>query len=304
MKIRIATRVSQLALLQSEWVKAQLIKQVPGVDVEMVGIKTQGDKLLDKKLNKIGGKGLFVKELEEAIYAGKADIAVHSCKDIPMELPQHMVIAAIFNRIDPRDAFVSNQYTALGDLKQGATIGTSSLRRQAQLAALRPDLNFKMLRGNLITRLEKLDSGEFDAIVLAVAGLQRLGLASRISQYLEPEVLLPAVGQGALAIECLNESKIKSLIMQLNEPLVAACVNAERAMNYCLKGSCQVPVAGFAQVSAEILYLRGLVATPDGRQLLRAEQRGLISDGEKIGTAVGQELLGLGADKILRSLAE
>ncbi len=298
--LRIATRKSQLALWQAEYVKAELEKHHPGLAIELVPLTSRGDKILDVPLAKVGGKGLFVKELEQALLENEADIAVHSMKDVPMEFPAGLGLAVICPREDARDAFVSNRFNSLDDVPQGAVIGTSSLRRQCQLLALRPDLNIKFLRGNVQTRLQKLDDGEYDAIILAAAGLIRLGLKERIRTYLSPEQSLPAGGQGAVGIECrTNDEAVIALLQPLHHQATADQVTAERAMNRRLQGGCQVPIACYALHQDAGLWLRGLVGAPDGSEMLFDDIRGSLADAEKIGIELAERLLAAGADKIL-----
>lgn len=298
--LRIATRKSQLALWQAEYVKAELLKYHPDLQIELVPLTSRGDKILDVPLAKVGGKGLFVKELEQALLAGEADIAVHSMKDVPMEFPEGLGLAVICPREDARDAFVSNTYKCLDDLPKGAIVGTSSLRRQCQLLELRPDLQIKFLRGNVQTRLQKLDDGEYDAIILAAAGLIRLELESRIASFISVEQSLPAGGQGAVGIECrMADEATQALLGALHHDITAQQVVAERAMNRQLQGGCQVPIACFAQQTKDGLWLRGLVGSPDGTQMLRDEIYGSVNDGEQIGIALANRLLAAGADKIL-----
>lgn len=301
--IRIATRKSPLAMWQAEHVAAALKKAHPGIEVELLAMSTQGDKILDTPLAKIGGKGLFIKELEQAMLEDRADIAVHSMKDVPVEFPPGLHLATIMEREDPRDAFVSNQYDSFDDLPQGAKVGTSSLRRQCQLLDRRPDLEIHPLRGNVNTRLRKLDEGEFDAIILAAAGLIRLGFQDRITGFIEPEESLPAVGQGAVGIECRSNSpRINELLAPLNHEETAIRVRAERAMNNRLEGGCQVPIAGHAILQDGLLYLRGLVGTTDGDEIVRGEISGPAEDGETMGAALAEELLQRGAAEILEEL--
>ncbi|KAF0807836.1 porphobilinogen deaminase [Alcanivorax sp. S71-1-4] len=298
--IRIATRSSPLAIWQAEFVQQRLEALHHGLRVELVRIKTQGDKILDTPLAKIGGKGLFVKELEEAMRDGRADIAVHSMKDVPMVLPEGFALPVICERHDPRDAFVSPHYDGLAALPQGARVGTSSLRRQAQLRAQRPDLTVISLRGNVQTRLGKLDAGEFDAILLAAAGLKRLALDARIRCELPPEVSLPAVGQGAVGIECrANDDAVAALLAPLNDVDTWDRVVAERAMNRRLEGGCQVPIGGYAELQGDTIWLRGLVASEDGSEVLRAEATGTRAEAEALGIRVADALLAQGADRIL-----
>ncbi len=301
--IRIATRKSPLAIWQAEHVAAELKKAHPGLTVELLGMSTKGDRILDAPLAKIGGKGLFVKELEQGMLEGSADIAVHSMKDVPVELPAGLHLPIIMQREDPRDAFVSNHYATLEELPQGACIGTSSLRRQSQLSERRPDLVIKPLRGNVNTRLAKLDAGEFDAIILASAGLIRLGFAERIASFISAEQSLPAIGQGAVGIECrIDDERINRLLKPLHHEETAICVGAERAMNHRLNGGCQVPIAGYAELQDGKIQMRGLVGEPDGSHILRAEARGDAAQTEQLGIQVADELLSRGADRILKAL--
>lgn len=302
--LRIATRKSALALWQADYVKQQLEKLHPGLKVELVTMTSQGDRILDAPLAKIGGKGLFVKELENALLENRADIAVHSMKDVPMELPDGLKMGVICPREDPRDAFVSNHYSSLEELPEGAVVGTSSLRRQCQVLLARPDLQIKFLRGNVNTRLAKLDDGQYDAIILAAAGLIRLGMADRIRSPLTTEQCLPAAGQGAIGIELReNDRQTLELIHPLHDEAAAIVVGAERAMNKRLDGGCQVPIGGFAQLRGNQLFLRGLVGTPDGKLLYRSEIHCDAKDFEMAGITVAEDLLQQGADKILADLA-
>lgn len=301
--LKIGSRGSKLALWQAEWVKGRLEKQ--GRSVEIVKIKTTGDKILDVPLAKVGGKGLFVKEIEEALLRGEIDLAVHSMKDVPGELPEPLHLAAIPKREDPRDALIGRTAKRLSDLPAGATIGTSSLRRQAQLWAHRPDFNFVTLRGNLDTRLRKLAEGEFDAIILAAAGLHRLGWGDRITEYLSPEVSLPAIGQGALGIECRrNDADMNRLLAALNDPETACAVTAERALLIRLQGGCQVPIAGHATLSGQTVTLEGRVATLDGREVLCERRQAPGSEAAALGVRVAEALLSKGAEKILKAVYE
>ncbi|MCG6984214.1 MAG: hydroxymethylbilane synthase [Thiocapsa sp.] len=303
--IRIATRKSPLAMWQAEHVAALLREMHRGLEVEIVGMTTKGDKLLDAPLAKVGGKGLFVKELEQGMLDGEADVAVHSMKDVPVDFPEGLHLAVIMDREDPRDAFVSSRYPNLDALPAGACVGTSSLRRQCQIADRRPDLRIEPLRGNVNTRLAKLDAGEYDAIILAAAGLIRLGFESRIRGRIEPEESLPAIGQGAIGIECRSvDQRINDLIAPLHHRDTADRVLAERAMNARLHGGCQVPIAGHASIEADRLRLKGLVGTPDGSRILRAESAGPRDDPERIGTRVADDLLAQGAAEILDALKE
>lgn len=299
-RLRIATRTSALALWQANYVKDRLEQLHPSLEVELVPMVSRGDKILDVPLAKVGGKGLFVKELEHALLNGEADIAVHSMKDVPMEFPEGLGLAVICQREDPRDAFVSNTHKRLDELPQGARVGTSSLRRQAQLLEYRPDLEIKFLRGNVNTRLAKLDAGEYDAIILAAAGLIRLGFQDRIAEYLLTERSLPAGGQGAVGIECrTDDDRTRALIAPLHHQLSAQQVLAERAMNRRLEGGCQVPIGCFAIHQEGQLYLRGLVASTDGKQILRDEIRGPVEQAEAMGVTLAERLLAAGADQIL-----
>ncbi len=301
--IRIATRQSPLALWQAGHVARRLQTLFPDVTTELVEMVTQGDKILDAPLAKIGGKGLFVKELEQGLLAAKADIAVHSMKDVPVEFPEGLHLAAILPREDPRDAFVSNRYAYFADLPTNVKIGTSSLRRQCQIKHALPGAEIIPLRGNVNTRLAKLDDGAYDAIILAAAGLKRLGLAGRITAYLTPEISLPAIGQGAIGIECrVDDVSTNTLLSALHDDETGICVAAERAMNARLQGGCQVPVAGFAQLTAGQVHLRGLVGTPDGSLILRSAGSGPASGSAAVGKRVADDLLGQGADRILSAL--
>ncbi|WP_421215480.1 hydroxymethylbilane synthase [Aeromonas jandaei] len=298
--LKIATRKSPLALWQANFVKDQLEALHPELQVELVPMSTQGDKILDTPLAKVGGKGLFVKELETAMLEGRADIAVHSMKDVPVEFPEGLGLHTICVREDPRDAFVSNRFKAITELPQGAVVGTSSLRRQCQLRAARPDLVIRDLRGNVNTRLAKLDAGEYDAIILAAAGLKRLEMAHRITAFIEPEQSLPANGQGAVGIECrLDDHELHALLAPLEHSETRARVLTERAMNRALQGGCQVPIGAYALVEGEQIWLRGLVGSPDGTRVIRDEIRGPVSEGETLGETLAQRLLAAGADEIL-----
>ena len=304
-KIVIATRESQLALWQAEHVKARLMALHPGLEVELLGMTTQGDQILDSPLSRIGGKGLFVKELEMAMAEGRADLAVHSIKDVPMDLPEGFELAAISQREDPRDAFVSNRYPGLDALPAGARVGTSSLRRQAQLRARLPHLNVATLRGNVNTRLRKLDEGQYDGILLAAAGLKRLGFESRITAILAPEESLPAVGQGALGIEIrAGNAALAALLAPLNDAETAACVRAERAMSRHLQGGCQAPIGGYAVVDDGQLHLRAFVADLEGIRFYRATVRGALDAPEEVGTQAAEDLIRQGADKLMAELVQ
>lgn len=298
--LKIATRKSPLALWQANFVKDRLEALYPDLQVELVPMSTQGDKILDTPLAKVGGKGLFVKELETAMLEGRADIAVHSMKDVPVEFPEGLGLHTICEREDPRDAFVSNRFKQIDELPQGAVVGTSSLRRQCQLRAARPDLVIRDLRGNVNTRLAKLDAGEYDAIILAAAGLKRLEMAHRITAFIEPEQSLPANGQGAVGIECrLDDHELHALLAPLEHGETRVRVLTERAMNRALQGGCQVPIGAYALVQGNEVWLRGLVGSPDGSRIIRDEIRGPMADAEQLGETLAQRLLAEGADVIL-----
>jgi len=301
--LRIATRKSILALWQANFVKDQLQALDPDLAIELIPFTTAGDRILSTPLSKIGGKGLFVKELEVAILEGKADMAVHCMKDMPAELPDDLVFGVVCERADPRDAFVSNHYHVSADLEENARIGTSSLRRGCQIRARFPQIQCLDLRGNVQTRLRKLDDGEYDAIILAAAGLQRLELENRIKEYFSIEESLPAAGQGVLAIECRAELLDQyPYLQQLEHAVSRQCVNAERVVNRVLGASCQIPVGAYAEIQNDVLHLRALVGEPDGSQLLHASKQGAATDAEKIGEAVANDLLAQGADAILAKL--
>ncbi len=301
--IIIASRESLLAMWQANFIRQRLIQLYPQTEVSILGMTTQGDQILDKSLSKIGGKGLFIKELEQSLEAGHADIAVHSMKDMPMNVPDGFALAAITEREDPRDAFVSNQYQNLDDLPIGSVVGTSSLRRESQLRAQFPHLTVKPLRGNVQTRLRKLDEGQYAAIILAAAGLKRLELSDRITTLLNPEQSLPAVGQGALGIECrANRADLIALLQPLHHQRTAYCVKAERAMSRVLGGSCQIPLGSFAEIEDNRLRLRGFVASPDGKQIVDNELTGSPEAGEEMGKTMAQNLIAQGADKILAAI--
>jgi hydroxymethylbilane synthase len=301
--IRIATRKSPLAMWQAEFVKAELEQAHPGLVVELLPMVTKGDIILDTPLAKVGGKGLFVKELEVAMLEGRADIAVHSMKDVPVEFPEGLGLVTICERDDPRDAFVSNNYDSIDDLPQGAIVGTSSLRRQCQLRSQRPDLIINDLRGNVNTRLRKLDEGQYDAIILATAGLKRLKMNDRIRCEIAPEISLPAVGQGAVGIECrLNDQRVRQLLAPLNHQPTATRVLCERAMNNRLQGGCQVPIGSYAELQDDTIWLRALVGEPDGSIIVRSEISGPIANAEQLGETLADELLANGAKDILDRL--
>ena len=301
--LKIATRKSPLALWQAEHVRERLQALHPGLVIELVTMTTQGDKILDSPLAKIGGKGLFVKELEQGMLDGRADIAVHSMKDVPAELPPGLEIGAILQREDPRDAFVSSTYSRVDALPEGARVGTSSLRRQCQLRASRPDLKVLDLRGNVNTRLGKLDNGDYDAIVLACAGLRRLGMEARIAAALSPDTMLPAIAQGVIGIECrTGDATVAALIAPLQHAETLQRTLAERAMNARLAGGCQAPVAGYSEIDGDILRLRGLVGRPDGSEMVRGEISGPVSDAAELGLQLAEDLLARGAKPILDEL--
>ncbi|HVJ23246.1 MAG TPA: hydroxymethylbilane synthase [Burkholderiales bacterium] len=297
-KLVIATRRSRLALWQAEHIAARLKSSHPQLSVELLPLSTRGDELIDQRLDKAGGKGLFVKELESAMAEGRADLAVHSMKDMPAELPPGFALAAITAREDPRDVLLSKKFKSLGDMPKGATVGTSSLRRSAQIAERYPHLEARLLRGNVDTRLAKLDRGDYDAIVLAAAGLLRLGLETRIGARLGTDEMLPAPGQGALGIECVaDRAEVAALLAPLADSATAACVRAERTVSRALGGSCSLPLAAFAELASGGLHLRALVASADGTRVLRSESSG--SDPEEVGNRVAQALRRQGADQIL-----
>ncbi|ANB92308.1 porphobilinogen deaminase [Moraxella ovis] len=308
--LTIATRQSPLALWQANFVKDTLEELYPTMKVELLEMVTKGDKILDTPLAKIGGKGLFVKELENALYEKRADIAVHSLKDVPMVLPEGLTLGAYLERHAPTDAFVSNRYASLDELPDGAVLGTSSLRRECQIAHTKGNLTIKSLRGNVGTRLSKLDAGEYDAIILATSGLERLGLGERIRHELDDELSLPAVGQGALAIECrADDETILQLLAPLNHLATRLCVIAERAMNKTLEGGCQVPIAGFATIDGDTLSLRGRVGSIDGKTLLKSQNTITLThtaddeqNAENLGKQIAQDLLSQGADQILKEV--
>lgn len=298
--IRIATRESRLALWQAEHVAALLVRHHPGLTVELVPMTTKGDQILDTTLAKIGGKGLFIKELETAMLEGRADIAVHSMKDVPAEMPDGFEIAAVLEREDPRDALVSAEFFTISDIPAGRIVGTSSLRRQAQLQHARPDLLVEPVRGNVETRLRKLDEGHFAAILLAAAGLKRLGLEHRIAGFLPHDVSLPAVGQGAVGVECRSgDAAVAELLGVLEHADTRRCVDAERAFAGGLGASCESPVAGFGVIEGEGLFLRGLVATRDGASVLHGEIRGAAADAPALGAALARDLFDRGAGALL-----
>ncbi|MFN7087615.1 MAG: hydroxymethylbilane synthase [Burkholderiales bacterium] len=302
-RVVIASRESALALWQARHVQSRLAELYPQIEIAILGMTTEGDRRLGTSLARIGGKGLFVKELEEALAQGRADIAVHSMKDVPMHLPPAFTLAAITERADPRDALVSSRYRSLGEMPAGARVGTSSLRRESQLRARHPRLVIEPLRGNVHTRLRKLDEGRYDAIILAAAGLKRLGLEQRIGALLAPDESLPAVGQGALGIECLAARQdLARLLAPLTHPATAACVAAERALSRALAGSCNVPLGGFAEISGARLRLRGFVGSPDGKRQASAQMEGPAAEPEALGVALAEKLRAQGAAAILAAL--
>lgn len=301
--LRIATRKSPLALWQAEHVKARLLAAHPGLEVELVTFSTQGDKILDTPLAKIGGKGLFVKELEIAMLEGKADIAAHSIKDVPMDFPEGLYLSTILEREEPCDAFVSNKFDSLDELPEGSIVGTSSLRRRCQLLSKRPDLQIKDLRGNVNTRLSKLDNGEYDAIILACAGLIRLEMSDRIKQRITSDWILPAVGQGAVGLEARKgDDDTLALINMLNHEDTSSRIRAERALNHQLQGGCQVPIACYAQLDGDTLHIRALVGEPDGSQIVSGEISGHRDNAETLGKQLADDLLSRGAKEILERL--
>jgi hydroxymethylbilane synthase len=303
MQLRIVSRNSPLAMWQAEHVQARLRAAHPGMDVSIQGITTTADRFLDQPLSALGGKGLFVKELEQALLVGGADVAVHSLKDVPVELPGGLDLPVILEREDVRDAVLSNHYQNIAELPRGARVGTSSLRRRCQLLAVRPDLDVRELRGNVGTRLGRLDARDMDAIVLAAAGVARLGLAHRVREYLDTDRMLPAIGQGALGIECRSgDQRVLELIRVLHHGPTAQCVGAERAVNRTLFGGCHVPIAGFARITAAVMELEALVGTLDGRRILRDRIQGSPDDAEALGRDLGARLLDQGAAEILRAI--
>jgi hydroxymethylbilane synthase len=299
-KLHIATRKSPLALWQANYVRDALLARNPGLDIELLTMTTQGDKILDTPLAKVGGKGLFVKELELGMLEGRADLAVHSMKDVPVEFPDGLGLAAILPREDPRDALISNKFSSIDELPRGARVGTSSLRRQCQLNARRPDLEILDLRGNVNTRLKKLDDGEYAAILLAAAGVKRMGWEERITELLEPEQFIPAIGQGAIGIEIrLDDERVRGLVGELNDQQTAIRVTAERALNEALQGGCQVPIAGYSEISHGVILLRALVGRPDGSELVQGVISGKPEDAAELGQVLADDLLSRGAREIL-----
>jgi hydroxymethylbilane synthase len=302
-EIRIGTRASALALWQAEWVKAELEKKCPGMTVSLTKIKTTGDKILDVPLAQVGGKGLFVKEIEEAMLEGEIDIAVHSMKDVPTFFPDGLHLSCITKREDPRDALLTRNNVTFNNLPKGAKVGTSSLRRQAQLMNVRPDFVIQQLRGNVDTRLRKLKEGQFDAIILAAAGVKRLGLAENVSEYIDPEISLPAIGQGALGIECrVDDRELNDLIAFFNHADTRTCVTGERALLRRLEGGCQVPIACYGRIKSGALHLAGLVGSVDGKRIIKDSIEGAPEKAEKLGVTLAEKLLSRGADVILREV--
>jgi hydroxymethylbilane synthase len=298
--LRLGTRKSPLALWQAEHIRARLLALHPGLRVDLVTMSTEGDRILDRSLALVGGKGLFIKELEQGLLDRRTDLAVHSLKDMTVSLPAGLMLAAVCEREDPRDAFVSGLYPELSALPPGARVGTASLRRQCQLRAAFPALDVVTLRGNVNTRLAKLDAGEFEAIILAVAGLKRLGFETRIRARLDADVSLPAVGQGVVCIECrTDDAATRALLAPLEHAPTRACISAERALNAALEGGCQVPIGGYAELHGERLHLRGLVGDPDGSRVIRGEVTGAIAEAEQLGQQLATELLARGARAIL-----
>lgn len=298
--LRIATRKSPLALWQANHVRDALLARNPGLQVELLTMTTQGDKILDTPLAKVGGKGLFVKELELGMLEGRADLAVHSMKDVPVAFPDGLGLGAVLSREDPRDALISNEFLSIDALPQGARVGTSSLRRQCQLRARRPDLRVLDLRGNVNTRLKKLDDGDYDAILLAAAGIKRMGWEARITELLAPEQFLPAIGQGAIGIEIRHDDeRVATLVGALNDAQTATRIAAERALNERLQGGCQVPIAGYAEISHGVILLRALVGRPDGGELVQGVISGKPADAVELGQVLADDLLSRGAREIL-----
>ena len=301
--LRIGTRGSQLALWQANWVKEQLIRKHPNLDVEIHTIKTTGDKILDVPLAKVGGKGLFVKEIEEALLDGSVDLAVHSMKDVPTELPEGLGIVAVSEREDPRDAVLSGSGTPILELPKGSKIGTSSLRRQAQLFAARPDFVIEPLRGNINTRLRKLKEGMYDAIILAMAGVSRLGWENEVTEVIDPAVMLPAIGQGALGIEArLDDQTTLDRIAFLNDEVTSSCVIAERGFLHRLEGGCQVPIAAYAVREGDEVVITGLVASVDGKQIIRDTDRGPAAEAAELGSSLAGRILEAGGKEILEEV--
>lgn len=303
--LKIATRKSPLALWQAEHVKKQLLEAHSDLSVELVKMQTEGDRFLDAPLIEVGGKGLFIKELEQALLEGRADIAVHSMKDVTIDLPEELELSVIMEREDTRDVFISNTYKKIEDLPAKAVVGTSSLRRQSQVKALHPEIVLKDLRGNVGTRLGKLDAGEYDGILLAAAGIIRLGISERITQLIPPSILLPAIGQGAIGIECrAGDNVVQELIAPLNHRNTSLCVEMERAFSRRLFGGCQLPIAAQAAIKGDEIELVGLIAKADGSEVIKDTRQGPIADRNDIGTALAEALLERGGDKILKDLMQ
>ncbi|MEM6998770.1 MAG: hydroxymethylbilane synthase [Pseudomonadota bacterium] len=301
--LKIATRKSPLALWQAEYVKKRLLEIHSDISVELVSMTTEGDRFLEASLVDVGGKGLFIKELEQALLEGKADIAVHSMKDVTIDLPDDLDLPVILKREDTRDVFISNEYENIEQLPANAVVGTSSLRRQSQIKALHPKISLKDLRGNVGTRLGKLDEGKYDAILLAAAGIIRLGIAERITQFIPQSILLPAIGQGAIGIECRSgDNVVSDIIAPLNHGETSICVKTERAFSRHLFGGCQLPIAGYASIEGNIIKLTGLIARVDGSEVIKSEREGHITDIDNIGVALAESLLQQGGDQILQEL--
>lgn len=302
-QLRIATRKSPLALWQAEFVRDRLLELYPALDVRLIRVSTRGDRILDKPLSTIGGKGLFIKELEQRLIDNTADIAVHSMKDVTIEMPANMALPVILKREDPRDVFIANNHASLDELPDGACVGTSSLRRQSQLAAARPDLQIRTLRGNVGTRLQKLDAGDYDAIILAAAGMLRLQLQSRIRQYLPVETMLPAIGQGAIGIETrAGDEAVIECLQPLHDADTWLQLQAERAFSRRLYGSCHLPIAAYCEISGKTLQLSGLVASVDGITVIADQTHGTTDQAEATGLALADRLLQRGADRILQDV--
>ncbi len=302
-KFVLATRKSLLALTQSRWVKSEIEKRWPGVEIQLLKVVTKGDRILDVPLAKVGGKGLFVKEIEDALLRKDADLAVHSLKDCPTELPEGLEVTVFPKREDPRDAFISRDGKKLSELPQGAKVGTSSLRRLSQLRKIRPDLVIESLRGNLDTRLKKLDEGMYDAIILATAGLNRLGLSDRITEHIDPETMLPAIGQGSLGIEFRsNDSRMREILSSIHDEMTSICVRAERAFLLRLEGGCQVPIGAYAVLSGNDIIMEGLVADEEGHEVIRRKRVGSSDSPESLGTGLADEILNAGGRAILEKV--
>jgi len=302
-KLRIISRESPLAMWQARHVRAEIMQKFSELDVEIIGIKTRADKFLDESLESMGGKGVFIKELEQVLLDGTVDLAVHSMKDVTIDLPEQLVLPVIMQREDARDVFISNQYKSFNELPENARLGTSSLRRSCQIKALRSDLQILDIRGNVGTRLKKLDDGQYDGLILAAAGINRLGLSERITEYLDEEIILPAIGQGALGLEAREDNaQILEIISKLDDPKTNICVSAERALNRRLFGGCHVPVAGHAVIKDKKIHIKALVGKLDGSEIIRSSITGDIEQARELGDTLGQELLDKGAAAILRDL--